>query len=474
MNSCFLSMFCIYQFIKNNIFTLHYTKEQMRLLFSAKSGMIASGFVFPIIIFFIYKGQIDFHLLAIWVILQMATFFLRWYINHKAEMLPPKEDIALYYKYLKWYLFTVFINSFLWGLLSLPIFMYTSETYILFYFILLCGMASASVATLGMILHAVYIFVISIILTTIIALVFIGSTKLYFVMGIMFLFYLIIMLLASYKMYETMRKNIQQKYEIEKSHNLINDSINYAALIQSSILPDENILRNFCLDSFVYWKPKDTVGGDIYFIRQITPDEVIIMIIDGAGHGVPGAFLTMLFKAIEERIAAEIKSGILTPDPGELLSYFNKSIKIMLRQEKRSSSNAGFDGAILYYNKKTNQCKFAGAKTPLYIINDGKMEVIKSDRKSVGFSRTKIEQTYTQHEVSIKKGTKLYITTDGILDQEGKDGDRFGKKRFEKLILDICDKPFNEQSSVIQKQLSKFEGTCQQSDDITITGFEFC
>ena len=254
----------------------------------------------------------------------------------------------------------------------------------------------------------------------------------------------------------------------------VQESMDYASLMQQSILPLEHTLHNYTVDNFVFWKQKDTVGGDIYFVSELeNRKEILIMVIDGVGHGVSGAFLTILVKAIETQIIANINSGKLEANPAKILEYFNSTIKTMLKQDKGSKSNTGFDGGILYYNRLTNKCTYAGAKTPLYIINDNKLEIIKSDRANVGFVRTKIDQSYTLHDVPIQTGTKLYIATDGIVDQEGKENSRYGKKHFEELIVNHNSKPFQKQKELIEQSFIEFKGECQQSDDITILGLQF-
>jgi serine phosphatase RsbU (regulator of sigma subunit) len=280
--------------------------------------------------------------------------------------------------------------------------------------------------------------------------------------------------LASDELQE-LNQHLEHKIEeLKKSNAKIKHSIEYASIMQQAILPNTEILNDFCQDSFICWQPKDIVGGDIYFINMIETDKILIMVIDGAGHGVSGAFLTMLVKAIEGQILAIIKSGLLEASPARILEYFNQNIKLMLKQEKGSKSNSGFDGGILYYDKKTNICKYAGAKTPLYIIHDGQLDVIKSDKKSVGFIRTDIEQKYTEHTIEIKKGTKLYITTDGLIDQEGINNERYGVTNFKKLILDNHKYSFNEQTTRIKQSLMNFKGDLvEQSDDITVVGLEF-
>ena len=262
--------------------------------------------------------------------------------------------------------------------------------------------------------------------------------------------------------------------EVQKSHKNIRDSIEYAALIQQAILPSCSLKEKYFNDSFIFWQPRDTVGGDIYFILELdSKEEILIMVIDGAGHGVPGAFVTMLVKAIESQIIAEIRAGTLQPSPALILSYFNKSIKTMLKQEKGSRSNAGFDGGVLYYNKATNECKYAGAKIDLYVIDDNKLQTIQSDRKHVGFARTKINQEYTEHSVNVKEGTKLYIATDGFYDQDGLNNKRYGKSEFKRLILKLSNNSFQSQKNDIIQVFENFKDTLEQSDDVTVVGLQF-
>jgi len=231
-------------------------------------------------------------------------------------------------------------------------------------------------------------------------------------------------------------------------------------------------LRRHFKDFFTIWHPKDVVGGDIYLIEEINNDELIVMVIDCTGHCVPGSFVTMLVKAVQTQIVADIESGKTEPSPALILSIFNKSIKTMLKQEKGSKSNAGFDGGILYYNKKTNVCKYAGAKTPLHIVDGDELSIIKSDRANVGYIRTKIAQTYTEYDVEIKEGTKLYITTDGIIDELNNGDNPYGKTRFHSMILENKDKPFMEQKSLLLEDFNVHRGNMEQIDDMTILGLE--
>lgn len=274
--------------------------------------------------------------------------------------------------------------------------------------------------------------------------------------------------------FQELNKNLEYKVEeLEKINSSIKDSIEYASLMQQAILPEKKTLDSFFDNYFICWQPRDIVGGDIYFINKFDEDKLLIMVLDGAGHGVSGAFLTMLVKAIEGQIMAKIREGSLNPSPALILEYFNRHVKEMLKQEKESESNSGFDGGILYYDQEAKICKYAGAKTPLYILDDGELAIIKSDRKSVGFKRIDYDQKYTDYEIPFKRGKKLYITTDGLLDQEGKNNRRYGAEQFKQFLLDNHTNPFSTQFDLLKKSLMDFKGDCKQSDDVTVLGLEF-
>lgn len=274
--------------------------------------------------------------------------------------------------------------------------------------------------------------------------------------------------------FQELNLNLEHKVaELERINTNIRESIEYASLMQQAILPNENTLEHFFGDHFICWQPRDIVGGDIYFVSPFDEDKLLIMVIDGAGHGVSGAFLTMLVKAIEGQIMGKIKEQSLEPSPAAILSYFNRSIKQMLQQVEGSQSNSGFDGGILYYDKSKQICRYAGAKTPLYIMDDQGLQVIRSDRKSVGYVRNSMEQRYTDHEIPVTPGCTLYITTDGLVDQEGADQRLYGAEQFKSFIREYHTRPCVEQYGLLKKSFYDFKGEAQQSDDVTVLGLVF-
>ncbi len=270
------------------------------------------------------------------------------------------------------------------------------------------------------------------------------------------------------------------KKEVEVMHKHTRESIEYASLIQGALLPDEKLMANYFKDYFVHWMPKDTVGGDIWLLNELrNEDECLLFFIDCTGHGVPGAFVTMIVKAVEREIITKIKDDpTMEISPAWVMSYFNQTMKVLLKQEtKDSKSNAGWDGGVIYYNKKTQILKFAGAETPLFYVNaDGTFNTVKGNRYSVGYKKCAMDYTYKETIMEVHQGQKFYCTTDGYLDQNGGEKDfPFSKKRFGNIIKDIHTKPMSEQKDIFIDEMDKYESMVEnndRNDDMTVIVFE--
>jgi len=267
----------------------------------------------------------------------------------------------------------------------------------------------------------------------------------------------------------------KEKQKIEDIHKHTRESIEYASLIQSALIPDNNVFRNYFNDYFVIWHPKDTVGGDIYLFEELRhKDECLIMAIDCTGHGVPGAFVTMIVKAIERQIITNIKNSDDDVSPANILKEFNCDMKSLLKQENdKSISNVGFDGGIIYYNKKDKIIKFAGAQTPLFYIEDEELKVIKGNRHSVGYKKSSNDYEFKEHIIKVKKGMKFYITTDGYLDQNGgTKGFPFGKKQFQNIIKKFHSETLADQQEIFLYELDDYKAKEETNDDVTVISFE--
>ena len=287
---------------------------------------------------------------------------------------------------------------------------------------------------------------------------------------------LILGIMAAYIIELYTRVNFETTTALSQSNKNIRDSISYASLIQGSLIPDECSFENYFQEYFAIWNPKEIIGGDIYLFEELrNKDESLLMVIDCTGHGVPGAFVTMLVKAIESQIVAYINNSDEVISPARYLSIFNKNIKQLLNQYGGDSlSNAGFDGGIIYYNKKEKIIRYAGANTPLfYIDSERRLQMIKGDRYSVGYKKCTADYVYTEHTIAVTENMQFYLTTDGFIDQNGgKKSFPFGKKRFKTLIKSYCEKSMKEQKEMFLRTLSSYENADERNDDITVIGFK--
>jgi serine phosphatase RsbU (regulator of sigma subunit) len=265
------------------------------------------------------------------------------------------------------------------------------------------------------------------------------------------------------------------RIQIEEIHKHTKESIEYASLIQHSLIPASDAIRAYFSEYFVIWHPKDVVGGDIYFFEEMSDgEECILFVIDCTGHGVPGAFVTMLVKALERQATANMRLRGDAVNPAELLSIFNKNMKSLLRQDNDEAiSNAGFDGAIIYHNKRTGVLKFAGAQIPLFYVEDGEIKTIKGDRQSIGYKKSDANFEFTEHVIETKKGMCFYVATDGYLDQNGGEkGFPFGKKRFCNIIEQNFMESLADQQEKFLDELKMYQKDEIRNDDITLIGFK--
>ena len=267
----------------------------------------------------------------------------------------------------------------------------------------------------------------------------------------------------------------EAKVTIEELHQQTRSSIEYASMIQGVLIPESTVFYKYFSEHFAIWRPKDIVGGDIYLCEELrNEDELLLMVIDCTGHGVPGAFVTMLVKSIERQIVARIVNSEEEVSPAKILSIFNSSMKHLLKQEgTQASSNAGFDGGILYYNKADRIIKYAGAETALYYLENGELKTIKGDRQSIGYKKSDASYVFKEHTVQVTEGMKFYLTTDGYIDQTG--GEKhfsFGKKRFMKLIKEHEHDSMADQQEYFLGALDSYQGDEQRVDDVTVIGFK--
>jgi ABC-type amino acid transport substrate-binding protein/serine phosphatase RsbU (regulator of sigma subunit) len=258
--------------------------------------------------------------------------------------------------------------------------------------------------------------------------------------------------------------------EIKEVNRKLYDNIEYASLIQNSILPSKEQMDRCFEDHFIIWQPKDSVGGDIYFFHTLDRDRYLLFIIDCTGHGVSGAFVTMLIKALQEQFVLENRDRDISP--AKALEYFNISIKQLLNQDS-VDSNVGLDIAVVLIDRGEMVVKFAGANIPLYYMEDDSLHVVKPDRYSVGYRQCDISYSYHQKSILLKRDMKFYITTDGYIDQNGGvKGFPFGKRRFKSIIEESYRDSFDRQKKIFIERLDSYQDREERNDDITLIGFE--
>lgn len=287
--------------------------------------------------------------------------------------------------------------------------------------------------------------------------------------------FVLILTLMIIKIVKANKKINQQRLSLEKQNKEIRASIRYAQTIQQAMLPSNyEIEKHF--DPFVIYMPKDIVSGDFYWVSASEngqSDTIYFAVVDCTGHGVPGAFMSM----IGNRLLNEIVNEKRIESPAEILGMLNTMIRSALRQEE-TDNNDGMDLAICKFQKKTNvkfSLTFSGAKRPLYIIKnkENKLIVHRGDRKSIGgYSLSKREANFNNHEVDVEVGDMVYMFSDGIIDQNNPDRKKFGRTLLEEALVDCAKVRPAEQKAIIEQRLGEFMQKEEQRDDITLVGLK--
>ena len=266
---------------------------------------------------------------------------------------------------------------------------------------------------------------------------------------------------------DALNKDLTLKnYEISSAHQRITDSITYARKIQSAVLPFESRMKENLDDYFLLYIPKDIVSGDFYWMEKID-GKTVLVVADCTGHGVPGAFMSMIGNELLNNIV--VKQKIL--DPARVLSEMHIGVRYALKQdESQTSTHDGMDVCICIYDENLRMITFAGAKRPLYYVKDDDFIEIKGDRKSIGGRQKEEKRVFTNHEIDIDSDILIYLTSDGYQDQHSADQIKFGVIRFRDLLRSIYHKPMKDQNHILKKTLEDFSVGEMNRDDITILG----
>lgn len=260
---------------------------------------------------------------------------------------------------------------------------------------------------------------------------------------------------------------MKQKGEIELQNIEITDSINYAKRIQSSILPDINKLKESFKDAFIFFHPRDIVSGDFYWFDKLGDDKFVLVCADSTGHGVPGAFMSMIGSTLLQDIVTRKR----ITKPSEILTLLDKQIFSTLNQNvELGVSNDGMDMVVCEFNIKTRHIRFASAMRPVIIVLDGEPYYIKGNRSSVG-GESVIEKFFDDQEYYLNEGDTVYLFSDGLPDQfGGTDGKKMKIARLKRIIEQVSKLPMEEQKDALSKFFFDWKGNFDQVDDILLIG----
>lgn len=255
-----------------------------------------------------------------------------------------------------------------------------------------------------------------------------------------------------------------QKEDINEAHKRLQDSINYARTIQQSILTISPQTKKSLPEHFILFMPRDVVSGDFYYFYE-SGKKLYATAVDCTGHGVPGAFMSMIgYNLLQEAIETEKYN-----DPKQILNFLNERVNSALKQSDTHNFD-GMDISLVILDRSNNRLKFAGAKNSLLVVNNGCLKIIKGDRSAIG-GFTPSNHQFSQTEIELQENTTLYLMTDGFQDQfGGPDNKKFRSKRLYSMLKHMADGRMAEQHLTLSATFKAWREHQEQTDDILIIG----
>jgi serine phosphatase RsbU (regulator of sigma subunit) len=278
------------------------------------------------------------------------------------------------------------------------------------------------------------------------------------------------------KLRNTELKEAYHKIETQNQH--IIDSIKYAKRIQEAILDPVETITKQLGNAFIFYHAKDIVSGDFYWYGEVesddTPDKVykVIIAADCTGHGVPGAFMTVM----GNDFLNDIVIGQQIINPAMILYRLDEKVTTTLQKQGRENSrtNDGMDISVLVIDEKEQKAKFAAAKHPLYVVRNGEITEIKGSKFPIGSSQYNMPKKFEVQSYDLQKNDLFYLCSDGYQDQFGENNKgKFMKRRFRELLLIISHLPLQEQQDILQKTILEWKGKAAQTDDWLVMGIKF-
>jgi PAS domain S-box-containing protein len=256
---------------------------------------------------------------------------------------------------------------------------------------------------------------------------------------------------------------------VAKAHRLILESLHYASRIQGAMLPARQTLSTLTKDYFLIWEPRDIVGGDFFWLHRSEGGHYII-VGDCTGHGVPGAFMTLIACGLLDR---HLRS-IAEPSPKVVLNMLHRDLQAILGQDQGGAGETddGLDVGVCFVSRSKRDMVFAGAHFSLWRAQDGSIEEIKGDRAGVGYRRIPADVDFRETTLNLADGAAYYMTTDGLIEQIGGETRRsFGRRRFTDAIAQHQEHSMTAQRDALLASLARHQGHEQRRDDVTVLGF---
>lgn len=272
------------------------------------------------------------------------------------------------------------------------------------------------------------------------------------------------------KVEERTKQLQQEKDTVENQNKEITESINYAKRIQASILPSKHRIREQFPDSFIYYAPKDIVSGDFYWY-DYSRNKAFFAVIDCTGHGVPGAFMSIIGYTQLNEIVSDQK----ITDPGVILKELDKRVRIALNQNTGADFNSkdGMELALISVNFEQKKIEFAGAMRPLYFVKEGDLHIIKGDKYSIG-GESRHRKNFKTNRIGFDRDDCFYLFSDGYPDQfGGPKGKKFMTRNVGEMVKSMAHLPMKEQGNIVKNSMLNWMRDDEQVDDILIAGIKF-
>lgn len=299
-----------------------------------------------------------------------------------------------------------------------------------------------------------------------------GSSLEYALMIIFVNLGFIILFNRAYVYMQMQQSKIEEKNtEIESKSKDITDSINYAKRIQYAVLPQEELIYKNIPSSFIFYKPKDIVSGDFFWYHELNKEEYILVCADCTGHGVPGAFMTVIGSSLLNQTVIDNKIY----RPAAILLELDKQINFTLKQQENGNLTVqdGMDLTLIKVNKSKSELIITSAKRPVILIRNKEIQEFKGSKFSLGGMLTG-DKEFEETLINYQKGDQLYMFTDGYVDQFGGEKEKkYSSKRLRELFTEINHLPIKEQKEMLANSIKNWQGPLEQVDDILVIGVGF-